>query len=89
MKNLFGLIFIGLFVCCTSNAKKQVESETSDYTSSSPSCEVVEVVCKEDSLVKMLLNNGIKTVKDRMLLIFENDIKYTSGYSDDFSFTFQ
>lgn len=86
MKNLFGLIFIVLFVCCISNAKKRVESKTSDYTFSSPSYEVAEVTCKEDSFVKVLLNNGIKTVKDRMLLISENNIKYTSGYSNDFSF---
>jgi len=86
MKNLFSLIFVGLFVCCTSNVKKDVDSKTSNLPSASPRYKADNVPCKEDSLVKMLLNNGIKAVQGGEL-ISEPDIKFTSGYSDDFSFT--
>ena len=86
MKNIFSLIFVGLFACCTSNVNKEIDSTTGNLTSVSPSNKVTEVPCKEDSLVKTLLNNGIKAVKGGEL-ISEPDIKFTSGYSDDFSFT--
>lgn len=86
MKNLFSLIFVGLFACCTSNVNREVVSTISNLTPVSRNNKVAEVPCKEDSLVKILLNNGIKAVKGGEL-ISEPDIKYTSGYSDDFSFT--
>ncbi|HMQ70832.1 MAG TPA: hypothetical protein PKC58_17785 [Ignavibacteria bacterium] len=86
MKNLFSLIFIGLFVCCTSNVTKDVDSKASNLISATPRNNVDEVLCAEDSLVKVLLKNGVETLQGGEL-INDPDIKFTSGYSDDFSFT--
>jgi hypothetical protein len=86
MKNLFSLIFIGLFVCCTSNVTKDVDSKSSDFMSASPRSNVDEVHCSEDSLVKILLKNGVRALQGGEL-IDEPEIKFISGYSDDFSFT--
>jgi hypothetical protein len=47
---------------------------------------VDEILCSEDSLVKVLLKNGVKTLHG-VELINDPDIKFNSGYSDDFSFT--
>jgi hypothetical protein len=59
MKNLFGLIFVGLFICCTSNVKKDIDSKTYNLIPASPRNNVDEVLCVEDSLVKILLKNGV------------------------------
>ena len=86
MKKQISLIFVGLFVSCTPNVKEEIDDATSNLTSVSQTYNVAEVPCKDDSLVKVLFNNGLKSVKGEKL-ISEPDIKYTSGYSDDFSFT--
>ncbi len=86
MKNLFGLIFVGLFICCTSNVKKDVDSKTYNLIPASPRNNVDEVLCMEDSLVKILLKNGVMGLQG-VELIYDPDIKFTSGYSDDFLFT--
>jgi hypothetical protein len=86
MKNLFSLIFVGLFICCTSNVKKDVDSKTNNLIPASPRNNVDEVLCMEDSLVKILLKNGVMGLQG-VELIEEPDIKFTWGYSDDFSFT--
>lgn len=86
MKNIFSIISVGLFICCTSNENKGVDSKKNNLISVSPSNKLSKVPCKEDLLVKTLLNNGIKAVKSGDL-ISEPEIKFISGYSDDFSFT--
>lgn len=86
MKSLFGLIFIGLFICCTFNVKKDFNSKASDLASNPPRSNEDKILCNEDSLVKILLKNGIRALQG-VELIDKPDIKFTSGYSDNFSFT--
>ncbi len=86
MKKIFSLISVWCFNCCTSNVNIEVAPKVSNLIPVSPNNKVAEVLCKEEPLVKTLISNQ-KIALEGCDLIGEPDIKYTSGYTDNFSFT--
>jgi hypothetical protein len=88
MKSLFSVVFVILFVSCGTNVKKEVDDKTNKTISDSSKYHIDESIydCMEDSLVKKVLKNGRKDMQVRELIPKPN-ISFSSGYSDNFSFT--
>lgn len=87
MKNLLILILLSFIVCCRTNEKKEASQKNIDSLSDSSKYGVGENVnCSADSLVKLLLKNGIDSLFVREFTP-EPNISFSSDYSDDFSFT--